>query len=149
MVVLSLDLVVGSVRPEQAGLAAGMNETGSQFGFAFGIAALGTAFTVRAQGVLSDHHVPAAAAAARLVAGGRSGVLISHVDPSGRTAATKAVDAAAVAGVQNVLLVSGVVGVVAGVVVLFLVTRDRPRTADADAGSADSAAAQAEAQPQH
>ncbi|WP_405149246.1 MFS transporter [Sphaerisporangium sp. NBC_01403] len=42
MVVLSLDLVIGSVPPAKAGLAAGMNETGSEFGYALGIATLGS-----------------------------------------------------------------------------------------------------------
>jgi MFS transporter, DHA2 family, multidrug resistance protein len=65
MVVLSLDLVVGSVPPHKAGLAAAMNETGSQFGFAFGIAALGSIGTAIYRhdvgGSLPPHLPPAAA----------------------------------------------------------------------------------------
>lgn len=42
MVVLSVDLVIGAAPPEKAGSAAALNETGSQLGFAVGIAALGS-----------------------------------------------------------------------------------------------------------
>ena len=110
-----------SVPLQRGGMAAGAVNTARQLGIAFGIAALGAAFTMRAQGVLADHGVPAAASRARLIAGGRSGELLSHVPAPHRV--VHAVHAAGVAGVQNVLLVSGIVGVVAGVVVLFLVTR--------------------------
>jgi DHA2 family multidrug resistance protein-like MFS transporter len=41
MVVLSVDLVIGAAPPARAGAAAAVNETGSQLGFALGIAALG------------------------------------------------------------------------------------------------------------
>jgi DHA2 family multidrug resistance protein-like MFS transporter len=41
MVVLSVDLVIGAAQPARAGAAAALNETGSQLGFALGIAALG------------------------------------------------------------------------------------------------------------
>jgi len=42
MVVLSVDLVIGSAPPDRAGSAAALNETGSQLGFALGIAVLGS-----------------------------------------------------------------------------------------------------------
>ncbi len=42
LVALSADLVVGSVPPERAGSAASMLETSSEFGFALGIATLGS-----------------------------------------------------------------------------------------------------------
>jgi hypothetical protein len=108
---------------QRGGMAAGAVNTARQLGFAFGIAALGSAFIVRAQSALADHGAPTAASGARLVAGGRSGVLLSRVPASDKVEAVRAVHAAGVAGVQNVLLVSGIVGVVAGVIVLFLVTR--------------------------
>ena len=108
---------------QRGGMAAGAVNTARQLGVAFGIAALGTAFTLRAQGVLADRGVPAAASGARLVAGGRSAVLLSHPHPSNQAEAVRVVHAAGVAGLQNVLLVSGIVGLVAGVVVLLLITR--------------------------
>ena len=42
IVTLGTDLVVGSVPPEKAGSAAAMNETAGEFGFALGIASLGS-----------------------------------------------------------------------------------------------------------
>jgi DHA2 family multidrug resistance protein-like MFS transporter len=42
MVVLSVDMVIGSVPQAKAGAAAALNETGSQLGFALGIAILGS-----------------------------------------------------------------------------------------------------------
>jgi DHA2 family multidrug resistance protein-like MFS transporter len=42
MVVLSVDLVIGAAPPAKAGSAAALNETGSQLGFALGIAILGS-----------------------------------------------------------------------------------------------------------
>ncbi len=45
LVTLATDLVIGSVPPERAGAAAAMNETGGQFGFALGIAVLGSVVT--------------------------------------------------------------------------------------------------------
>jgi DHA2 family multidrug resistance protein-like MFS transporter len=42
MVVLSVDMVIGAAPPSKAGSAAALNETGSQLGFALGIAILGS-----------------------------------------------------------------------------------------------------------
>ncbi|HEU5159438.1 MAG TPA: MFS transporter [Streptosporangiaceae bacterium] len=42
LVALGSDLVVGSAPPERAGSAAALNQTAGEFGFAFGIAALGS-----------------------------------------------------------------------------------------------------------
>jgi DHA2 family multidrug resistance protein-like MFS transporter len=45
LVVLGTDLVIGSAPPEKSGSAAALNETAGEFGFAFGIAALGSVGT--------------------------------------------------------------------------------------------------------
>ena len=45
LLTLGTDLIVGSVPPEKAGSAAAMNETSGEFGFAFGIALLGSIAT--------------------------------------------------------------------------------------------------------
>ncbi|MFG1777517.1 MFS transporter [Micromonospora sp. NPDC049048] len=42
LVTLSIHLIMASAPPEKAGSAAGLNETSGQFGFAFGLAALGS-----------------------------------------------------------------------------------------------------------
>ena len=129
---------MAAVPPQRGGMAAGAVNTTRQLGFAFGIAALGSVFTARAQGVLSDHGVPSAAAAARAVAGGQSSVLIGHVPSGVRAAADSAVHASAVSGVQGTLAVAGVIGILAGLLVLVLV---RPSRAVAPVREAELAVA--------
>jgi DHA2 family multidrug resistance protein-like MFS transporter len=58
MVVLTIDLIIGSAPPAKAGSAAGMNETSGQFGFALGIAALGSLGTAVYRHQIT-HAVPA------------------------------------------------------------------------------------------
>ncbi len=135
---------MAAVPIQRGGMAAGAVNTARQLGFAFGIAALGSVFTARAQGVLSSHGVPSAAAAARAVAGGQSGVLLQRVPSGLRAALNSAVHASAVSGVQSTLAVAGGVGVIAGLLVLFLVrpagadvTAEQPVLAGAGAGPAD------------
>jgi MFS transporter, DHA2 family, multidrug resistance protein len=55
LVVLGTDLVVGSAPPEKAGSAAALNETAGEFGFAFGIAALGSLGTAVYRAQFADH----------------------------------------------------------------------------------------------
>jgi DHA2 family multidrug resistance protein-like MFS transporter len=61
---LSTNLVLGSVPPERAGSAASLTETGGQFGYAIGIAVLGSAVTLvyRAQLLNLPPTIPTAAA---------------------------------------------------------------------------------------
>lgn len=61
---LSTNLVLGSVPPERAGSAASLTETGGQFGYAIGIAVLGSAATLvyRAQLVNLPPVIPTTAA---------------------------------------------------------------------------------------
>jgi DHA2 family multidrug resistance protein-like MFS transporter len=69
LVTLGTDLVVGSAPPEKAGSAAGMNETCGEFGFALGIAVLGSVGTAIYRDRVADNLPagipPAAARAAR------------------------------------------------------------------------------------
>ncbi|HEY7485515.1 MAG TPA: MFS transporter [Streptosporangiaceae bacterium] len=67
LVVLGTDLVLGSAPPEKAGSAAALNETAGEFGFAFGIAALGSIGTAVYRSVFAGHTpsgVPSTAVAA-------------------------------------------------------------------------------------
>jgi MFS transporter, DHA2 family, multidrug resistance protein len=66
-VTLGTDLVVGSAPPEKAGSAAALNETSGEFGFALGIALLGSLVTAVYRGRVADAipaGVPSAAARA-------------------------------------------------------------------------------------
>jgi predicted MFS family arabinose efflux permease len=122
--------VLGSVSmslvpSERGGMAAGAVNTTRQLGFAFGIAALGSAFAVRARDTLSGRGVTGAARVARAVAGGQAPSLAGTVPAGARDALDEAVHAAAVAGVRGTFAVAGAVGVVAGVLVLYLMRPDR------------------------
>jgi len=68
MVVLSVDMVIGAAPPARAGSAAALNETGSQLGFALGIAILGSVASAVYRSriaVLPRGTPPAAASAGR------------------------------------------------------------------------------------
>jgi DHA2 family multidrug resistance protein-like MFS transporter len=67
LVALGTDIVVGSAPPEKAGSAAALNETSAEFGFAFGIATLGSigAAMYRGQAAIPDGLPNGATAAAR------------------------------------------------------------------------------------
>ncbi|MDQ6851210.1 MAG: MFS transporter [Actinomycetota bacterium] len=106
---------------QRGGMAAGAANTARQLGFAFGIAALGSVFSSRAQSVLADHSVPDAAGVARALAGGQSAALLRHVPGGARASLSDALHAASVAGVQSTLAVSGGVALIAGVIVLITV----------------------------
>ncbi|HEV7192540.1 MAG TPA: MFS transporter [Jatrophihabitantaceae bacterium] len=116
---------MSAVPPQRGGMAAGAVNTARQLGFAFGIAALGSVFTARAQAVLADRGVPASAGVARAVAGGRGAELIHRAPAAARRAASDGIHAAAVAGVQGTLATAGAVGVCAGFLVLYLVRKPR------------------------
>jgi EmrB/QacA subfamily drug resistance transporter len=134
---------MSAVPPQRGGMAAGAVNTARQLGFAFGIAALGSVFATRAQGVLGDRHVPSPAGVAQALAGGQAPAILRAAPASVRSALDSALHAAAVGGVQLTFLVSGVVGVLAGFAVLALV---RPTKTDGAAdGPGDVAAKEPEA----
>jgi EmrB/QacA subfamily drug resistance transporter len=117
---------MGAVPVQRGGMAAGAVNTARQLGFAFGIAALGSVFAAKAQGVLADHHVPNPAGVAQALAGGQAQAVLQGAPASSRDALSNALHAASVSGVQWAFLVSGVVGVVAGFTVLALVRPTKP-----------------------
>ena len=102
-------------------MAAGAVNTGRQLGFALGIAGLGSVFEARAQHVLAGRHVPESASVARAVAGGQAPYVLRQAPAAARGRLSDAIQAAAVSGVQWAFLVSGVIGVLAGIAVLALV----------------------------
>jgi hypothetical protein len=70
--------------------------------------------------------VPDATGVSRALAGGQAPVLLQNAPAAVRGALDSALHAGAVAGVQLTFLVSGVVGVLAGLAVLVLVRPARP-----------------------
>jgi EmrB/QacA subfamily drug resistance transporter len=106
------------VPAQRGGMAAGAGNTTRQLGFAFGIAALGSAFTARAEHTLSVRGVPHPAQAAHAIAGGQGHVLLAT--------APSAVQHAAVTGVQATYAAAGAVGMVAALLVVILMHPAEP-----------------------
>jgi EmrB/QacA subfamily drug resistance transporter len=111
---------MAAVPPQRGGMAGGAVNTARQLGFALGIAALGSVFSVRAQQAFEDRGVSDAAEAGRAVAGGRSGELLAQ-----NSDLHDAIRAAAVEGVQWTLGVAGLVGLIAGTLALILIRPPR------------------------
>ena len=124
---------MAAVPVQRGGMAAGAVNTGRQLGFALGIAALGSVFEARAQHVLSGDGFPAASSTARAIAGGQAPALLHAAPAAAHDRLTAAFHAAAVDGVHWVFLVSGVIGIAAGLAVLALVRQPAAAAHDAPA----------------
>ena len=134
---------MAAVPVQRGGMAAGAVNTSRQLGFALGIAGLGSVFEARAQHVLSGHSVPEAARVARAVSGGQAPIVLQKAPAAARGALDTAIHAAAVSGVQWAFLISGAIGVLAGLAVLAMV-----RSPAASAGEAGRSA-EPQAAPAH
>jgi EmrB/QacA subfamily drug resistance transporter len=97
---------------DRAGMAAGAVNTARQLGYAFGIALLGSVFTAGARRTLIDRHVPAADAVAHAIASGR---------PVASTGPDNAIHAAAASGIEALLAVAGLAGLIAAVISLLTI----------------------------
>ncbi|MET8306725.1 MFS transporter [Micromonospora sp. NPDC005173] len=117
------------VPADRGGMAAGAVNTARQFGFAFGIAALGSVFTTRAQSILAGRDIPDPGRVAHAIAGGQTPGLLRAAPAAGRQLLDSAAHAAGVAGVQATFAVAGAVGVIAGLLVTVLMRPGRPRPA--------------------
>lgn len=106
--------ILATVPPERSGMAGGALNTFRQLGFALGVAITGVVFRGEAETALRDAAVPGAQDAAAHLTDGGGGAL-----PRG------AADAAFASGLDGVVLMSGLVGLVAGVLVLVLVRGGR------------------------
>ncbi|MFI6045825.1 MFS transporter [Nocardia sp. NPDC051321] len=114
---------------QRAGMATGAVNTAQQLSFALGIATLGSVFTARAAEVLADRGVPDADSTARAIGSGQSGMVVQQVPADARAVLDEAVRAAAAAGVQGTLAVSGVVALLGSALVLLLMRRRGSRVA--------------------
>jgi EmrB/QacA subfamily drug resistance transporter len=112
---------MSAVPVQRGGMAAGAVNTGRQLGFALGIAGLGSVFEARARSVFADRSVPGATGIARAVSGGQAPSVLHGAPAAQRGQLDAAIHAAAVSGVQWAFLVSGSIGVLAGIAVLRLV----------------------------
>ncbi len=133
---------IGVVRPQQSGMASGINTTFRQVGIATGIAALGAIFQARVESKLSELPLPRQAASrvgelAEAIASGGSQQAIGNAPAQARGQITDAANQAFVAGFNTILLVGVAIAVVGAVSALVLV-RQRDFVA---AGAAEGAPA--------
>lgn len=139
MVVLSVDMVIGSAPPTRTGAAAALNETGSQLGFALGIAVLGSlsAAVYRAR-IAVPSGVPAQAASASRdsLAGA---VAAAHGLPTRiATALLRQSRDAFTSGVHVTATVSAVLLCGVAIAVIILLRRTEPAPPAAGTAEADA-----------
>ncbi|HEV7656192.1 MAG TPA: DHA2 family efflux MFS transporter permease subunit [Mycobacteriales bacterium] len=121
---------VGVVRPQQAGMASGINSTFRQVGIATGIALLGTLFSSRVQGYVLDHvaAVPGLAGKGETLAtairSGDVGPALGSLPASSRGPAAQIATAAFAAGLNRILLVAAIIAL-ASAVVAFVAIRTK------------------------
>ena len=118
---------VGVVRPQQSGMASGINSTFRQVGIATGIALLGTLFSnevadevrARVAAVPSlSHQGPRIATA---VQSGEIGNVIGRLPPQARQAVGLITRTAFTTGLNRILLVAAIIALVSGVVALVAI----------------------------
>jgi EmrB/QacA subfamily drug resistance transporter len=120
---------VGVVRPEQAGMASGVNSTFRQIGLATAVAALGSIFTTTLRRDIRDHlaGVPGlsgrSSEIAEQVRQGGVKQLIGQTPPNERGQLVDAIQSSFVSGINNLLIVVGIVALAGGVISLLLIRR--------------------------
>jgi EmrB/QacA subfamily drug resistance transporter len=122
------DVAVSVVPKEQSGMAAGINDTFRQVGVAVGIAALGAIFIGRGSDEIAELTAGTPAAAGErpreLIEAASSGNLdqaLQAVPPDARPPVESAVDAGFIAGLNDILLIGGLMGLVGAALALWLV----------------------------
>ncbi|QIQ01934.1 MFS transporter [Streptomyces liangshanensis] len=122
---------VGVVQPANAGMASGINSTFRQIGIATGIALLGTLFSSKIKSYVTDHiaGIPGAGEiGSRLSTAVQSGTVSQTVDtlpPAVRGPVENLAAAAFTSGLNELLLVGGIIALASGVVAFFTIrTKD-------------------------
>jgi hypothetical protein len=118
---------VGVVSPAEAGMASGANSTLRQIGIAVGIAVYGTTFTNQLHAELTHHlagipdlahHVPAIATG---VTQGQADTVLATTPATARPELAYAIHAAFTAGLNDLLLISGILALTGGILGLLLI----------------------------
>jgi DHA2 family multidrug resistance protein-like MFS transporter len=129
LVTLATDLIVGSAPPEKAGSAASMNETSGEFGFALGIATLGSIGTAiyrtQVSGAIPSDVPTAAAGAARDTLAGATAAAANLPDPLASALLAPAREAFT-SGMHAAATISAVLLAVVAVLVVALLRQVRP-----------------------
>jgi EmrB/QacA subfamily drug resistance transporter len=127
---------IGVVPAEKAGMGSGINTTFRQVGIATGVASLGAVFQSRVASRLSELLPNAPHGLADTVSSGGSRAAAGAVSPSRRPEVVHAAKVAFVAGLNEILLIGGIIALVAAALGFALV-----RSRDFVQASAESPAA--------
>ena len=112
---------IGVVPAARAGMASGINNTFRQVGIATGVAALGAIFQSQVTSKLSELAPQAPSTFADAVSSGAISQAVAHAPPQFRDQALAAADQAFVSGLNEILLVGGLVALIGGAVGLLVV----------------------------
>ena len=115
---------IAVVPVEKSGMGSGINTTFRQVGIATGVAALGSLFESRINSKLGELLPHAQAGLGELVASGGSRAAAAAVGPAERGPVAHAADTAFVSGLNEILLIAGIVSLV-GAALGFLLVRSR------------------------
>jgi hypothetical protein len=120
---------IGVVRPQQAGMASGINSTFRQVGIATGIALLGTLFSSRVTSsiVSGTQRVPALRGKGGQLAGavqnGSIGTVIKQVPAAARGQVERLTRAAFTSGLDHIMLVAAIIALASAVVAFLTIRR--------------------------
>ncbi|MET3808190.1 EmrB/QacA subfamily drug resistance transporter [Nakamurella sp. UYEF19] len=112
---------MGAVPVQRGGMASGLVNTMRQFGFAIGIAVLGSIFASRAATSFQAAGLPGSGDLSHALAGGQAGRIVAQAGSENAAATIALVHRASIAGLQGAFWTAGIAGLVAGVLVLILV----------------------------
>ncbi|HEX5405113.1 MAG TPA: MFS transporter [Pseudonocardiaceae bacterium] len=116
---------LGSVPAAKAGMAAGAVNTFRQLGYALGIAVLGSVLTGRITGVLTGNPLtPNPVATATAVSEGKTPQLVGTAQAGLRGDLDHLLHAAFANGLDYIQLISGIIGVLGGLLVLTVVNKE-------------------------
>jgi EmrB/QacA subfamily drug resistance transporter len=138
---------IGVVRPQQSGMASGINTTFRQVGIATGIAALGAVFQARVESSLSANAslggTPAGGRTHELseaIASGGSDQIVAGVPPQFRGRLEAAANDAFISGLNDILLLGTGVAIIGALAAVVLVRRRDFVAAQAGAEAAPATA---------
>jgi EmrB/QacA subfamily drug resistance transporter len=115
---------IAVVPVEKSGMGSGINTTFRQVGIATGVAALGAVFQSRVDSKLTELLPHAHAGLSELVASGGSRAAVTAVAPAERAQVAHAADVAFVSGLNEIILIAGVISLI-GAALGFLLVRSR------------------------
>jgi DHA2 family multidrug resistance protein-like MFS transporter len=134
MVVLSTDMVMGAAPPSKAGSAAALNETGSELGFALGIAILGSVSDSVYRSRIADalpRGLPASAGSASRESYAGAVAVAHDLPPKIAAALLGQSRAAFTSGMQVTAAISATLLAIVALAVLVLLRRFGPKSAPA------------------